>query len=301
MQRSFNSAAHRNLTVTFLTHPAAAAISGPPFRPDVTASPHASPRALAIAELCLLAVLAVQAGRLLWGVLAPVPGIALPLATVGPATPAAGAATDPFFPDASLAAPAPGAGQAWTLHGVRIESGRGDGAAIIAPAAGTQSAYRVGDALAPGVVLQAVAADHVLLLRGSATLRLDLPADDGAAVTAAAATLPSAAPAAPPVPAQGTAAQAEIDPQRLLAAARLRAHREDGRVAGYALMPGGDEALLRQAGLQPGDVLLDVNGRALDPGRLLELADELRQEPRARITFRRDGQTRTLDLGAPPP
>ena len=64
-------------------------------------------------------------------------------------------------------------------------------------------------------------------------------------------------------------------------------------------MPRGDDALLRQAGLAPGDVLTQLNGRTLDAEHLHELQDELRDGQTATLTYRRDGQTHTMTLKRP--
>src|SRR5690606_40652974 len=82
------------------------------------------------------------------------------------------AGLDPFFGDAPEAAGE--AGGSWRLFGLRVAAD--GGSAILARDGGPQQAYRVGDALAPGVVLEAVAADHAVLLDAGVRRRLELPA-----------------------------------------------------------------------------------------------------------------------------
>lgn len=94
----------------------------------------------------------------------------------------------------------------------------------------------------------------------------------------------------------GAAAATAVDPQQLLTTAGLRAS-TDG--SGFTVMPRGDGALLRQAGLAPGDVLTQINGRTLDVEHLRELQDELRDGQAATLTYRRDGQTHTMTLKRP--
>src|SRR3546814_18208202 len=67
----------------------------------------------------------------------------------------------------------------------------------------------------------------------------------------------------------------------------------------YSIPAGGDNPLLRQAGLQPGDVVLSVNGRAVDPARLGELKQALNGQPPATIRYRRSGTTHTATVTAP--
>lgn len=250
-------------------------------------------------EILLFSVLALQAARLLWGVLAPVSVQAPPMAMSFPSQPVVAlSGYEPFFPDAAAAGSGPGLLQGWSLFGIRRAADPAASTAILSQDGQPQSAFRVGDEVADGIVLHEVAADHVLLAQGATTRRLALP--DASPAASASGALPSAAPLAATTPASPSAA-VPVDPRELFTGTGLRAHREDGRIAGYTVMPGNNEVLLRRAGLQPGDVLLDVNGRALAPGRLLELADELRANPQARVTFRRDGQTHTIDLGGQAP
>ncbi|WP_158675186.1 MULTISPECIES: type II secretion system protein N [unclassified Pseudoxanthomonas] len=261
----------------------------------------------ALAEAALVLVLLLQLARLLWLAFAPAPASAgaAPVAVAAEAPALAG--LDPFFGNAPEAA---GEAGSWRLFGLRVAAD--GGSAILARDGGPQQAYRVGDALAPGVVLEAVAADHAVLLDAGVRRRLELPAVQGAgpgggpAPAALPASAPAPAPAALPAPAPATAAAPEqetrdVDPARLLAEAGLRTYQEAGRVAGYTLMPRGDAALLRAAGLQPGDVLLSVNGQALDPEHLPEVAEQLKSNPRAVIAYRRDGQVRTVTLGTGSP
>lgn len=258
-----------------------------------------SPRLLTVVQLCLLAILVVQGARLLLGVLAPViPTQAASPLPVDLHVPAA--AQDPFYPEGGPSPPATASQGEWTLHGFRHAPHGAGSSAILSQAGTPQAAYRVGDVLAGGAVLESVGNDHVLLRRDARTLRVDLPAqgtlaDAGTAGTALPTSLPPA-PVAGGTPA-GTEGSMPVDPVRLLSAARLSAHREQGRVVGYTVMPGSDDALLREAGLRPGDVLLDVDGQALDPERLLELASDLGTAGHGQLTFRRDGQTHTLRLG----
>src|SRR3546814_2612077 len=67
----------------------------------------------------------------------------------------------------------------------------------------------------------------------------------------------------------------------------------------YSIPAGGDNPLLRQAGLQPGDVVLSVNGRAVDPARLGELKQALDGQSQATIRYRRGGTTHTATVKAP--
>ena len=247
----------------------------------------------ALLEVALVLLLALQAAHLLWALATPVG----PLAQAGTGTLPARlpvlAGLDPFF-GGVIAGPArTSAGlDGWQLFGVRV-AGEGS-SAILAKDKSSQSAYRPGDELAPGVVLERVEADHVTIRDGGIPRRLELPIADIPAGSAAPAVsrLPSA------LPATATAAvPVSVDPGQLLAQSGLKAVDEGGRVAGYTLMPQGDDSLVRAAGLKPGDVLLRVNGQPLAPGTFAESAAELQRDPRATIEFQRDGQPQSVTLG----
>lgn len=244
----------------------------------------------AVLEGVLVVLLAIQAARLLWAVITPVD----PLGPLPGWTPAAEvpalAGHDPFRTGDDGADPATPGLQDWRLFGLR--SGSDGGAAILANGSGPQRAYRPGDMLAPGLVLERIEAGHALFRDGGASIRLELPAQHG--LPRRAASPPSTLPA---TSATGTAAAA-VDPSRLLAGSGLRHAGEGDGSAGYTVMPQADGALLRQAGLRPGDVLLRVNGQPLAPGTFAEVAAELQRNPRARIEFRRDGQDHSITLGS---
>ncbi|KTF32591.1 type II secretion system protein N [Xanthomonas vesicatoria] len=254
-----------------------------------------SSHAVRTALVCaLVALLALQGLRLLWLVITPV-------GPVGRAQPAAATAADlsALRRDVFNRSVADSTGDGVVLHGVR--AGVTQAAAYLSLGDGRQGAYRVGDAVMPGVVLQAIAADHVLLRTGSGVRRLPLLD----AVPQALATTPSAANTAAGTAsgvmsnvgnATAAAGATAVDPQQLLTSAGLRAS-EDG--SGFTVMPRGDGALLRQAGLAAGDVLTQINGRTLDAEHLRELQDELRDGQAATLTYRRDGQTHTMTLKRP--
>ena len=74
---------------------------------------------------------------------------------------------DPFFPvRADPAGNLPVTALPISLHGVRADSATGRGSAIIASGDGEQKVYAVGETLADGVTLAAIAADHVVIDRG---------------------------------------------------------------------------------------------------------------------------------------
>ncbi|MBB5880566.1 general secretion pathway protein C [Xanthomonas arboricola] len=243
----------------------------------------------------LLALLALQCARVLWVVITPIG----PLGTAQVATPAQ-AELPALRRDVFHRSVPEASSDGIVLHGVR--AGGMQAAAFLSSGDGRQGAYRIGDVVVPGVVVQAIASDHVLLRTGGGVRRLALvESTASSAATSPAAAATAAVGGAPAVTsnvgaAAGTATAMAVDPQQLLTTAGLRAS-EDG--SGFTVMPRGDGALLRQAGLAPGDVLTQLNGRTLDAEHLRELQDELRDGQAATLTYRRDGQTHTMTLKRP--
>ena len=247
----------------------------------------------AAVEVTLVVLLAAQAARLAWLVVAP-PGPVgnLPPADAGrysgPVPPIA-LSFDPFHPGAR-GGPATTNASGFRLHAVRVAGNLGS-AILSTEDGGPQAAFQVGDEVTPGVTLAGVGAGHALLRTGSGDQRLEL--EPGASTlpgrsAPATSSLPSAA-----APGMGSAA---IDPAALLAQAGLRARTEGGRITGYTLIPRGGGELVRRAGLQAGDVLVAVDGNQLNPERLAELESQLAGRDEVRLTVQRDGQPQTLTL-----
>lgn len=251
----------------------------------------ADPRLQAALLFVLLALCAWQAARLTWLLATPpAPLGTLVPASAGHAVPAL-AGLDPF---AATQAGGSASAEGFQLLGVRLSPA--PASAILVDSLGQQSGWAQGDLLPGGLQLHGVEADHVLLRLPSGIIRrLDMPAAIDAAPAPAAA--PLAIPATTPAP-------GNVDPARLLSGTGLVPSEQAGRIVGYTLMPRNNEALLRQAGLQAGDVLTAINGNALSsPERLADLQRELAGgsgEP-VSLTIQRDGQTQTIQLRTPSP
>jgi len=226
----------------------------------------------AAVAVVIVALLALQVGRLAWIFL--VPAAPAPVdtgATTAATTPPPSLPTaDVFFRNSMATGGGRNEAAGYRLYGVR-RGATGDSA--ILGRDGTQSSTRAGDEVAPGVVLESVAADHVVLVAGGTRHRLDLP-DRSATATA---TVPAAAPSAlpPAAPAATTTG------------------------GGYTVKPRDDSPLLRYAGLAPGDVLLSIDGEPIESGTLADLRKQVAGRPQVRLQYRRVGETRTTTLKAP--
>lgn len=207
------------------------------------------------AELLLLAGLAVQAARLVWTVVTPVS----PLGDWRPQPVAEVAAPvafingfDPFFRLGAASGPAVVTSLQLTLFGTRVDEAMGRGSAILAGPDGVQRSIAVGEEIQPGVVLKAVAFDHVTIDRGGAAE--DLFLDQSAGAVAAPAGVPAPA-ALPPQPGAGVSA-AQLR-QEIGFIPRI----DGGRVSGLVVRPQGSGAAFRAAGLREGDVVTSLGGR----------------------------------------
>ncbi|WP_225218223.1 type II secretion system protein N [Luteimonas colneyensis] len=247
------------------------------------------------AELAIVLLLGVQAARLAWLLLPPaslgtLPFDAPPDLPVQPAR----LAIDAFHPQRGPIASADASG----LHLFAVRPATGGGSAILATADGPQRSVAAGTEVTPGMVLAEVLGDHVVLDSGGRRSELRFSRPDAAPVarTATRAPAAAAAPAAAPSAAAPSAEVPVVDPARLLAGMGLAPEEANGRITGYTVIPRGNDVVLRQAGLQAGDVLLSVNNEALDPELHAALAETLAGADTITFTFRRDGQIRSATL-----
>jgi len=262
-------------------------------------------------ELALGLLLVFQLGQLVWIVAEPRPSLASPAspgAAGQPADPAVFQRFDAFFRtggQSSLAEATAAGSSQMRLYGVRA-GGAGGGSAIIGLADGRQVSVGVGEEVEPGLVLRSVAPDHVTLARGTALSRLifsDVPvgvAPPPPPPPGPQTVTPAPAAAAPATVAPAVASGPAVDPARLMAQAGLRPRMRGLRMDGFTVSGGGDGAVLRAAGLQPGDVILAVNGQPLDSvERIAALRGQLANSSSAELRFERDGavQTSTIRTG----
>ena len=201
------------------------------------------PTALSVVEWLLLALIAVQAARLVWILVTPVGPVGdwRPAgAAVVPAGGAAMADFDPFFRLSAGGGPAVVTSLNLKLHGVREDRATGRGSAIIALPDGSQRSFGVGEEIIPGVRLTQVGFDSVTIDRGGLPEQIFLdqsePAQGAQAVGAPQTVAPAPAQARPPAPM--LAPSVPLPPVNAPAG---------------SLIPG----------LAPGDVVVSVDGRPI--------------------------------------
>lgn len=253
-----------------------------------------------LVEAALGLILLIQVGRLVWLFLAPAP--AVQMAEAAPAQPVdMGVLTrfDAFFRTgaaSSLAGASGAEASQLRLFGVRA-GGEGGGSAIIGLADGRQLSVGVGEEVEPGLVLREVGPDFVTLGRGQSLSRLTFTD-----------TPTGAAPPPPPpstdqvvTPSPAASPGAVVDPQRLMAQASLRPRIQGLGVNGFTVSSAGNASELRAAGLQAGDVILSVNGTALNsPQAIGALRGQLADAPSAQLQYERNGEMRTTTIRTRP-
>ncbi|PAX09686.1 type II secretion system protein N [Sphingomonas lenta] len=255
------------------------------------------------AELALMAVLAGQAARLVWAIATPVSPLGewRPAPVVTPASPVDTLTSfDPFF---RLTGPAQAAGPVavtslqLTLFGTRIDDATGGGSAILAGPDGVQKSVSVGEEVAPGVRLAAVAFDHVTLDRGGP--REDLYLDQS---QAPGATTPGVVPPAITGATVVAPAGSGVTVPQLRQDIGFIPRIDGGRLSGLVLRSQGTGDAFRQIGLQDGDVLTSIGGRAVTGADALDgLQRQYPQGGNVPLTVERGGQPVQLSITIAPP
>lgn len=252
-----------------------------------------------IAELVLLAGLALQTARLVWVVATPVS----PLGDWRPAEPTVPGVPadilggfDPFFRiSGAQTGPAVVTSLSLKLFGTRINEATGLGSAIIAGPDGVQKSFAVGEEVAAGAILKAVAFDHVTIERGG--IPEDLFLDQSGVAPASppgSATLPAPVAPSSSVP---PLAQAGVTAQQLQADTGFIPRLEDGRISGLVVRSQGTGKAFRAAGLRNGDLVTSIAGRPISgQGDLDQISADYAEGGTLAITVNRNGQTLALSV-----
>lgn len=242
-----------------------------------------------LVELALLALLAVQCARLTWT-------IATPVAPLGdwraaePAIPADPAAVlrdfDAFFRISGDQGPRAVTSLNVKLFGVRVDEATGRGSAIVAGPDGVQQSVSVGEDVAPGVKLTAVAFDHITITRGATPEDLFLDQSGRAPV----APTPSAARSADGITADQFATQIGVVPRI-----------DGGRISGLAVRSQGSGEAFRAAGLRDGDVIISLAGKPVSgSGDLQRITRDFPRGGAVPLVVERGGATIPLSVQVTP-
>lgn len=221
-----------------------------------------------LGEIVLLGVLAIQCARLFYAMVTPLGPLGdwrVASAGMGGSPIAILQSVDPFFRVSGPAAPATTVTSLQlTLFGTRIDGASGQSSAIIAGPDGIQNSVVVGEEIAPGVKLKAVAFDHVTIDRGGAAEELYID-QSGGPVVPVGATPGLTAPGGPtivPGPPAGGGGPA-VSASQLRSDIGFAPRIDGGRIAGLTVRQQGSGAAFRTIGLRDGDVVTAAGGQPI--------------------------------------
>ncbi len=281
-----------------------------------------SERAAILVCLLLAAIAVWLLARVFWSVLpaGDVAAVAVPRSAASSEPPPTVAVSKwHLFGDAPQRAAstrnAPATTLALRLRGTLADPDPRRGIAVIADDQGNERAWRVGEEIVPGVVLDEVHADRVVLMHVGVPEILPLVRDETMPASLAPTMNPSAggavlrntAPATapgsiaplsftPPQIAHGAINwQQTIDsigttPESLASRVRVTPVLDNGKIAGVRVSAVGDSALIAQLGLRPSDIVTAVNGVPVDSvARGQQILESLGNASAVRVTVTRDG------------
>jgi len=182
------------------------------------------------------------------------------------------------------------------LSGVVVREVNDESDAMIANGNQPDKRYRVGATIegASGATLHYVYPDRVLLNRSGQLETLRLPEDDEAGAN----VRRQAARAAVTAPTQNTAPLREViseNATEITRIMRFAPHVEAGQIVGFRVTPGPEADVFAGLGLEPGDVVTDINGIQLDdPSRGLQAFEALGESTMANVTILRDGNPQVI-------
>ena len=173
------------------------------------------------------------------------------------------------------------------------------GFAFIGESANTAKMYGVGKAIRGGTKLHAVYLDRVILDTGGRLETLALPRLGNGAGAGALVARPAAV-AGRPQPSQfaeNLRRIAETNPTAFTEIVRPQPVFANGVQRGYRVYPGRQRQQFSKLGLQPGDLVLSINGTPLDdPQRGMEIFSTISSSDKVNVTVERNGQPQEITL-----
>ena len=168
------------------------------------------------------------------------------------------------------------------------------GFAFIGESANAARMYGVGKSVRQGTVLHSVYSDRVILDTGGQLEALLLPRLSNASLAQI------ARPAPRPQTNQFTEnlrRMAETNPSAFAEIVRPQPVFANGAQRGYRVYPGRNRQQFAKLGLQPGDLVLSINGTPLDdPQRGMEIFNTMGASDRVSVVVERNGQPQELSL-----
>jgi general secretion pathway protein C len=169
------------------------------------------------------------------------------------------------------------------------------GFAFIGESANTARMYGVGKTVRSGTVLHSVYPDRVILDTNGKLEALMLPRLSSATLTASTARQPPRSNANQFT--ENLRRMAESNPAAFSEIVRPQPVFANGVQRGYRVYPGRNRQQFAKLGLQPGDLVLSINGTPLDdPQRGMEIFNTMGASDRVTVTVERNGQPQELSL-----
>jgi general secretion pathway protein C len=258
-----------------------------------------------LATLLLAAAIAAQLAVLAWKFVAP----PAPVAAPPPAAPARPAFDPARLQAAALfgaAAQAPQSSESaprtnvplvlvGTLAGPQPEQGL----AILGESPQAARVYMVGATLPGGVKLHSVYPDRVVIDRGGTLETLPLPRQMALGTNYQAPAVSDTAPGVEPPLAESVQRLIESGPEVVGEMIRPMPDFANGQLRGFRVYPGRDRRMFAKLGLQPGDLVTQINGVPLtDAQRGLEILRGLGNAGQANVTVERAGSLQQLSVNA---
>jgi general secretion pathway protein C len=170
------------------------------------------------------------------------------------------------------------------------------GLAVIGESPQSAKVYAVGSVVRPGTKLHSVYLDRVILDRNGQLETLALPRPNTAGIITRSAAVAAPRPGGSQF-ADNIRRLAETNPTAFAEIVRPQPVFANGVQRGYRVYPGRNRQQFAKLGLQPGDLVLSINGTPLDdPQRGMEIFNTIGTSDRVSVTVERNGQSQELTL-----
>jgi general secretion pathway protein C len=157
----------------------------------------------------------------------------------------------------------------------------------------------VGATLPGGVKLHSVYPDRVVLDRGGVLETLPLPRQVASGTNFQVPVAATTAPTAEPPLAESVQRLIESGPEVVGEMIRPMPDFANGQLRGFRVYPGRDRRMFAKLGLQPGDLVTQINGVPLtDAQRGMEILRGLGNAGQANVTVERGGNVQQLSVNA---
>ena len=182
------------------------------------------------------------------------------------------------------------------LEGTWASEDPAKGFAFIGESANAARMYGVGKSVRQGTVLHSVYADRVILDTSGQLEALMLPRLSNASLAQMARPAPKPQPQTNQFT-ENLRRMAETNPSAFAEIVRPQPVFANGVQRGYRVYPGRNRGQFAKLGLQPGDLVLSINGTPLDdPQRGMEIFNTMGASDRVTVVVERNGQPQELSL-----